>query len=163
MRPAVSTDASGFPRLAVLGALWACSMAAGSACEIELPSSDNLSEPWKSNRAHGFAWFGSDELAAKIPEDGHWVGMGPEHDYGDKFWWWRKGYRAIEEQRPELVVTANRLDRPAPPVRMDEATNAFGKNWDLMLIGMEFPTAGCWEVIGRYHGRELRFVLKVGD
>lgn len=149
--------------LIVVGALAARSMTGVSACEIELPSNENLSEPWKSKQAHGFAWFGSDELAAKVPKDGHWTGMGPKHDYGDKFWWWRKGYKAMEEPRPELVVTGIRLDGRAPAVRMDRASNAFGKNWDLMLIGMEFPTAGCWEVIGRYHGRELRFVLKVGD
>jgi hypothetical protein len=32
-----------------------------------------------------------------------------------------------------------------------------------MLVGMEFPTSGCWEVIGRYRDQELRFVFGVGS
>jgi hypothetical protein len=113
----------------------------------------------------GFVWVGSPKLAAHVPETDHWTAMGPEHNYFDKWWWWREGYRAIEEPEPDLVITATRLDEDLSPVVISNATNAISSdgNRDLMLVGMEFPTSGCWEVVGRYQDQELRFVFKVGE
>jgi hypothetical protein len=31
-----------------------------------------------------------------------------------------------------------------------------------MLVMMEFPAAGCWEVTGKYHGNQLSFIVEVG-
>jgi len=89
--------------------------------------------------------------------------MGADHNYRDKWWWWREGYRAMEETAPQLMILATRLDAPAPPVVISKATNAFGENWDRILTAMEFPSAGCWDVFASYHGEELRFIFKVGD
>ncbi len=108
-------------------------------------------------------WVGNPTLAAMVPDDGNWTGMGPDRSFSDKWWWSREGCRAHEEPEPELVVTATRLGSPANSVRISHATNAFGPDWDLMLVGMEFPSAGCWEVVGSYHGHELRFVFDVGS
>jgi hypothetical protein len=89
--------------------------------------------------------------------------MGPDRKFFDKWLWWRDGYRAAEEQEPELVVTAVRLGESSPPVVIDNATNASGPGWEAMLVGMEFPAPGCWEVVGRYRGQELKFVFEVGS
>ena len=90
--------------------------------------------------------------------------MGPGRMYGDKFWWWRSGYSAFEEPRPNLTISAIRLDGVAPDVEINNATNAFGDGWHAMLIGMEFPSAGCWKVVGTYNGsQQLAFVLLVGN
>jgi hypothetical protein len=32
-----------------------------------------------------------------------------------------------------------------------------------MLVLVEFPSAGCWELTGRYLGQELTFVVEVPD
>ena len=146
----------------VISMILAWSTAHASECQVSLPESGDLSDLARKSPA-GFMWVGTEKLAAQVPQDGHWTAMGPEHNYRDKWWWWRQGYQAKEETRPELSITAKRLDGPAPPVFISHATNAFGPDWDRMLVGMEFPTAGCWEVIGRYHGDELRFVFKVGS
>ncbi|HEX6994992.1 MAG TPA: hypothetical protein VF339_12675 [Gammaproteobacteria bacterium] len=65
---------------------------------------------------------------------------------------------------PDLVVSATLLDRTGPDVEVRDATNAFGGGWHSMLVGMEFPSAGCWEVRGTYEGTgQLVFVLQVGE
>ena len=89
------------------------------------------------------AWYGSPRLAALLPANGNWVGMGPERTYGDKFWWWRSGYNAHEEPMPNLVVSATLLDRTGPNVEVRNATYAFGDGWQSLLVGMEFPSASC--------------------
>ncbi len=133
-----------------------------NACEVSLPASIGLPD-WLE-ASEGFVWVGSPKLAAQVPKDGHWVAMGAEHNYRDKWWWWREGYRAVEETQPQLMILANRLDAPAPPVVIERATNAiFAPGRDQILTGMEFPTAGCWDVFASYRGEELRFIFKVGE
>ena len=148
--------------LVALSIILAWSTAHASECKVSLPQSSDLPDSVKESPA-GFIWVGTEKLAARVPQDGHWTAMGGEYNYRDKWWWWREGYRAKEETRPELSITATRLDGPAQPVFISHATNAYGEDWDRMLVGMEFPTAGCWEVVGTYHGHELRFVFKVGS
>lgn len=150
-----------------LAALSYCSSLHAGECDVSLPDRNDLPDSLLPAPS-GFAWVGSPRLAAKIPINGHWTGMGPDRNYFDKWWWWRDGYRATEEPDPELVVTATRLDQSGLPVVIDNATNAFGPadesgpGWNAMLVGMEFPTPGCWEVVGKYRDQELRFVFEVG-
>ena len=132
----------------------------GSECPVTVP---NMEDPFgTTNPSSSHGWYGSDELTALIPKDGHWVGMGPDRNYSDKFWWWRRGYNARKEPNPELIISGTRLDGPASPVLVTDTTNGYGENWSTMLVGMEFPTAGCWEVIGKYGGNELKLIVKVG-
>ena len=139
----------------------ALSMPKSVACEVSLPEANGL--PDFLEASEGFVWVGSPKLAAQVPANGHWTGMGADHKFRDKWWWWREGYRAQDETQPELMILATRLDAPGPPIVKSKATNAFGENWDLILTGMEFPTPGCWDVFANYHGEELRFIFKVGD
>ena len=133
-----------------------------SACEVSLPASIGLPDWLKASE--GFVWVGSPKLAAQVPKDGHWVAMGAEHNYRDKWWWWREGYRAVEETQPELMILANRLDAPAPPVVIRACDQCdITASLDLILTGMEFPTSGCWDVFASYRGEELRFIFKVGE
>ena len=100
----------------------------------------------------------------RLSTSGAWHGMGPKHAYRDKLFWWRQGYSGRTEPRPELAVTGRRLDGAAPPAKVSGATNArhadFG-GW-AMLVMVEFPTDGCWELTGEYKGQTLSFVTKVG-
>lgn len=121
--------------------------------------------PASSNSSH--TWYGSEALAALIPKNGIWTGMGPESDFGDKFWWWRLGYDAKVEPVPNLVIMARKLDGPTASVRVANATSGFSSNrnvmWNSMLVGMEFPTSGCWENTGTYNATEtLTIVVQVG-
>lgn len=82
--------------------------------------------------SHG--WYGTENLAALIPRDGRWSGMGPAHSYGDKFWWWAHGYSAHDQPEPNLAVSAIRLDEPGEQVSASDATNGFGDNWDAITL-----------------------------
>ena len=71
--------------------------------------------------------------------------------------WWRQGYDAYREPQPKLIITGKRVDSPAPYLKADHATNALLQPQSAMLIGFEFPTAGCWQITGRYEDDELTF------
>lgn len=133
-----------------------------SECPVTLQTNSPVETGLSDTVTHD--WYGSEKLAALIPKDGHWMGMGPESDYGDKFWWWRKGFNAKTEARPDLIVTASRIDVTAPSVETQYATSGWNSTWNAMLVGMEFPTSGCWKVTGRYAGETvLTVVLLVGS
>ncbi len=133
-----------------------------SACDVTVPKmSDPIGSLASTNTR--FGWHGSNELAALIPGDGNWTGMGSGKNYRDKFWWWRLGFNArSDEAQPDLTIHAHRIDGDAPMVFINNATSGYGESWDAMLVMMEFPTSGCWRVIGSYKGRELHMTLNVG-
>ena len=103
--------------------------------------------------------------AVLLSAGGKWRGMGPAHSYRDKLFWWRQGYDGSVEVAPELQVAARRLDGEGSVSTPPRATGAkhedFG-GW-AMLVGLEFPTAGCWQVTGKYRSETLSFVVEVGE
>jgi hypothetical protein len=106
-------------------------------------------------------WYGSNELWTWLDADGTWAM--PKGLRSDKSFWWRQGYDWRTETTPALSITGRRLDGPAPAVTASDATNGF-REQDIgafMLLGLELPAGGCWELTGHYHGRSLRFVVRV--
>jgi hypothetical protein len=109
-------------------------------------------------------WYGTDSLWTAVPQNGAWSALpyNPE-GFTQKVFWWRKGYSWTEEPEPQLAVTGQRLDAPAPPLNVSKATNAFSEGiGSAMLVGVDFPTSGCWEVTGHYRDVVLSFVVWVG-
>jgi hypothetical protein len=136
------------PCLLFLVASVSAATAALAECPVTLRSSSPVDVPfWKAE-----GWYGNDALAVLLPSDGKWKGMGPRHNYGDKLWLWRRGYDAMSEIRPDLILEGVRLDGgdDSERVYIDHATSGFGEGWSAMLVGLEFPSAGCWEVSARY-------------
>jgi hypothetical protein len=157
------------PRLAMLGcfllgtfAAHASSAEPGPSCTTTVAPSRPFSEPSPSSASR--FWYGSEALAVLLNRAGTWQGMGLNHNYRDKLFWWREGYSGVLEARPALTVSARRLDGHAPPFRISGATNAHNKDFGgwAMLVMVEFPTAGCWEVTGQYKDETLNFVVQVG-
>jgi hypothetical protein len=100
--------------------------------------------------------IGTDDLWTMVRTDGGW----PD----PKFFWWREGYVASDEQRPDLKLVANRLDAYAPPIVSWRTTNAFASDiGQAMLTGIPRPDGGCWRITGEYHGYEVSFVVWVGS
>src|SRR3954453_885156 len=135
-------------------------------CPVTIPVRSSVEVPGMPESSGSRVWYGDADLAVLLPADGRWYGLGAAQRFRDKSWWWRSGYDASTEITPDLVIDADRLDSrdpAAPHVRVNEATNAFGDDWNAILVGLEFPAAGCWRVTGTYQGHALTFVVAVAD
>jgi hypothetical protein len=112
----------------------------------------------------GNFWYGTGLLWTVVPEDGTWSGLPLNSDgYTQKVLWWREGYSWKDDPTPQLTVTGRRLDAPAPPLNVSRATNAFAEDiQSAMMVGVDFPTLGCWEIAGKVADAELSFVVWVG-
>ena len=109
--------------------------------------------------AGGEFWYGTPALWTALRPDGTWNGL-PYHDggYSQKVFWWSQGY---DWQSP-LTVTGVRIDGAAAPLRGSPATNAFAEDiGSAILVGVEIPAAGCWQITGHLRGTELSFVVRV--
>jgi hypothetical protein len=108
-------------------------------------------------------WYGSDALWTLLRSDGTWRDL-PHGDagYTQKVVWWRRGYDWQADPTPRLTVTGRRLDAPAPPLAASRATNGFHESYrSFMLVGVDIPTPGCWELTGQVPAAELKFVVWV--
>ena len=114
-----------------------CSVTTPHQTSTFVPPAPYEAKPW----GHELFLVGTDRLWTQLPITGIWN--------GGKMFWWRQGYDAHQEPRPKLQVTGKRLNGLAPILKGTDPTNAFAPPRSAMLIGVEFPTIGCWEIIGR--------------
>ena len=129
----------------------------GVACPVTVAPDDAPATPSPTMWLHG-----TDALGVYLPRDGVWKGMGRAHHYRDKLFWHRDGYDGRLDPRPQLSVSGRRLDGRAPLVTVPNATNAHTDFGWTMLMLLEFPEAGCWQVTGEYEGATVDFVVRVG-
>jgi hypothetical protein len=128
-----------------------------NSCAKTLGSGQKLGKPFPDSEG----WYGNESLAVILPREGLWWGMGPGHKYRDKLFWWSYGFKPGSEA--DLMVTGRRLDGASPPADISKASNAYAESlggW-AMLVAVEFPSAGCWEITGEYLGQKLSFVVEV--
>jgi hypothetical protein len=122
--------------------------------------------PYPTKAGDGRFWFGTDRLWTNLPENGILRGLPDDMTsahptISEKLFWWRQGYDARVEARPKLRVAGKRLDSAAPRPEVSPTTNAFTQHTAAMLVGIGFPTVGCWQVTGRYEDDELTFIIWV--
>jgi hypothetical protein len=128
-------------------------------CATTLPQNPPFSPPAPyPTRTDGF-WYGSNDLWLQLSFSGHW-GVAPRT--GQKLFVWKQGYDVRREPKPSLIVTGKRLDGEAPALAVAGGTNAIMGNTAAMLISVEFPTEGCWELSVYHAGHVLTFVVSVG-
>jgi hypothetical protein len=120
-------------------------------------------EPYASIAPYGEFWYGTNDLWTMLQPDGQWYALPHDGDgYGQKVFWWREGYDMRTEQQPQITVSGRRLDGDAPAFEQTGGTNGYHADMgEFMLTGVEVPTAGCWEITGRYGQAELSFVVWV--
>ena len=70
---------------------------------------------------------------------------------GQKTYW-------VRPQRKQLVISGHRTDSTAPPL---EANIPCCYPTGFQIVGLFFPTEGCWEVSATAGDRELKFVTEV--
>jgi hypothetical protein len=84
-----------------------------------------------------------------------WAGTVPEggwtSDDGHKTYW-------VRPQGTRLVITGRRLDLEAAPL---EARIPCCYPTGFQIVGLRFPSEGCWEVHATAGDHELRFVTRV--
>lgn len=121
-------------------------------------------KPYSHEAGDGSFWFGTDRLWTVLPIDGAWRGLGHyspnDPTFRQKLFMWRQGYDWRTEPRPNLKVVGRRLDAPAAPLLADRANNVTSEP-AAMVTGINFPTAGCWEITARYGDDALTFVIWV--
>ena len=140
---------------------------AGAPCPITVPDgSFRAPLPWPvvppaNYHSH---WFGTADLWTMLDVDGEvWPGAakpGP----GQKSWWWSTHFKGgFEESSPAIAVTGVNLDEPAPrPAKLGgRATNGAADFGSAMLVGVDFPVPGCWELTASYKGHTLSYVVLV--
>jgi hypothetical protein len=119
--------------------------------------------PYEPNTDPGYFWYGTNELWTDLPDDGIWHGLpyAKDEGFGNKLFLWQQGYDGLREPQPDIIVVLRRLDGKAPLAHMRGGTNALFPGANAMLIGVTFPTLGCWEVTSYYAGHTLTFVLSI--
>ena len=123
---------------------------------FEAPAPYSPNAPWQN-----IFWFGSEHLWTALNVDGVWADL-PRNPggYTQKIMWWSSLFSLKDELEPALVVFGERLDAKAPPLNASKATNASAADiGSAMLVGVDFPTEGCWKVTGQYKKTELKFVV----
>jgi hypothetical protein len=105
----------------------------------------------------GEFWYGTPALWTSLQLNGTWNGLPyQDREYTQKVFWWSQGY----EWTSPLTVTGKRVDGTAPPLRASPATNAFaGDIGTAILVGVDMPSAGCWEITGHLKGATVSFVV----
>lgn len=110
-------------------------------------------------------WFGTERLWTALPENGTWrLGHYKPDDptFRQKLFFWRQGFNPQTDLQPRLTVSGKRIDTEAPPLQTDgPGNNSSTGNDQFIVTGINFPTAGCWEVTGHYGKDELTFVVWV--
>lgn len=125
-----------------------------------LPQSPGFHRPTK-----GEFWYGSDQLWILLGNDGTWSEQAPPDCDGfcTKLTYWSEDFDWRREPHPKLSVTAHRLDHEAPLVMASRAKAVFvtGPLPAAMMVGIDVPASGCWEITAKYRGQKLSFVRSV--
>jgi len=122
------------------------------------PSPYSANAPWPNQ-----FWYGSKSLWVALPTDGIWFSL-PHNPQGytQKIPWWSNGYVWDAEPEPALIVTGERVDAQAPALNASTANGSYAADMgSAMMMGVDFPTLGCWKITGKYQDAELSFVVWV--
>jgi hypothetical protein len=134
-------------------------------CAVTVPQQPMFTPPapYSDLGFEGQFWYGSSSLWTAVPKNGLWSGLPHNpHGYTQKIFWWSDLFSWNDEPEPALVVFGERLDTEAPPLQVSRATNASaGDIGTAMLVGVDFPTLGCWKITGQYKKTGLDFVVWV--
>jgi len=70
---------------------------------------------------------------------------------------------SVQVPTPKLKITGRRLDSQTPPLDVEgpNAVGVGGPPGNYMIVGLTFPTPGCWEITGHDENDELTFVVWV--
>lgn len=140
-----------------------------SACPLTVPSQPGFVPPGpyppQPPPLYDAIWYGSAGLWTMLNVNGEsWHELPRQGDaLIQKTLWWREGYSAFDDPAPSISVSGRRLDGPAPRLQTDgPGTNGYREDIGaFMVVGLEIPTPGCWELTARHGDAELSYVVWV--
>jgi hypothetical protein len=91
---------------------------------------------------------------------GPWVAASPPQ-LPQKTFWWSADWRPGAEPEPAITVVGRRLDGHAS-FTYGPGTNASADFGTAMLVGIDIPSYGCWELTASYRLATLTYVAVVG-
>jgi hypothetical protein len=116
---------------------------------------------------YGSSWFGSAALWTMIDKDGEvWRQSSLPHNpdgLTQKTFWWSVNWPSRAELEPAITVAGTRLDGPGMFIYEPPGTNAGADFGTAMLMGVDFPTPGCWQLTGRYRDAVLSYVVWITE
>jgi hypothetical protein len=134
-------------------------------CPVTLPTEPLYVPPGQKATEPGAVFLhGTDTLFTQIYSDGRWRGIKSATGTRNKSAWFRKDAEWGKERPYQLVVTAKRIDAGGPMLTVPRVTNMLvGKEQQevAMLVMLELPQRGCWEVTGNYKSDSLSYVVWV--
>jgi hypothetical protein len=109
-------------------------------------------------------WYGSAHLWTMINDGGEiwgpWLFASPP-GLPQKTFWWSADWVPREELEPAITVVGRRLDAPGSFSYGNPGTNATADFGTAMLVGIDIPAYGCWELTARYREASLSYVVSV--
>ena len=135
-----------------------------SECRLTLPGPASLPPVASAtNPGIGRGWYVDDGLLTSLTTSGEvWDSLprGPG-GFSQKTFWWSLGFDWRAEPQPAISVTGRRLDGPGAFESSGTATHAIFEDGSAMLVGIEIPTKGCWELTASYRATSLSYVVRV--
>lgn len=111
-------------------------------------------------------WFGSAALWTMINHDGEiWKQSSLPHNpegLTQKTFWWSADWPARADPEPVITVVGTQLDGPGT-LKYGPGTNAGADFGTAMLVGIDFPSPGCWQLTGSYRDAVLSYVVWITD
>jgi hypothetical protein len=139
---------------------------AQSTCPTTVSTNPRQFIPPAPNRAvleRGMFWYGSERLWTQLRGDGHWLGPYRPEDrpYRNKLPLFRRPFDVTNEPMPPVLVTARRVDTPAPAIHAS-ARGVFNEDiGPFIMTALDLP-GGCWQIEAQYANEPpLTFVVTV--
>lgn len=108
-------------------------------------------------------WFGSEALWTMLDRDGEMWSAGAIHVGVKTFWWSLDWSGTRDEPEPAITVVGTRLDGQGS-FSSGPGTNAAREDFgEAMLVGVQIPTAGCWQITANYREATLSYVVLVTE
>lgn len=133
-------------------------------CPVTQPPQERFipPNPFPENPYPDQFYYGTDALWTALPTDQTWRQLPYEQGagYGQKLFFQRADYYWLDEPEPAFTVTGRSLYPEGYTLTASRATNGFHEDvQSFILVGAEFPTAGCWEITGQYGEDTLTYII----
>ena len=137
-------------------------------CDVTRPTPFAAPSPYLVSppAVYESVWFGSRALWTMLDPDGEtWAQSALPRGPGglsQKTFWWSADRIPQDDLVPAITVTGTRLDGPGT-FEFGPGTNASADFGPAMLVGVEFPTPGCWQLTARYRDAVLSYVVLITE